>query len=254
MAETNLTSGRLLILSSRKRPSGTAVLYLYGSLFVDPPKKEDFQLAAKLIDKTGCDVCFLLHPLFPDYTLHDMVQCTREAIRFITSRYQLERTAVLAFSTGCTLCLGALCGENEEPLRKPAHLILNSPILRIPANDALMKQMQVLDHYDCVLPAEYFRKDGICGALIDAEPEESRQLRDPLFGSLNGLAATDVYFGTYENAFVYLPEMIEKYRRAGIPLKVHEGEGMMHCWAVRSGGEEANSTMKEYVQLIRGLK
>ncbi|MBR3346697.1 MAG: hypothetical protein IKG37_06420 [Solobacterium sp.] len=254
LAERSLSSGKLLILSSMKKPSGGSVLYLYGSLFLDPPKKEDFRLAGKLVDKTGCDVCFLLMPLFPDHSLKEMVASVEEALFYLTTHYARERTAVLAFSTSCLLCLDALGWHREQgSIPMPGRLILNSPILRIPASEALLKQMKVLDRYDVRLPIEFFAKDGICGSVIEAEETGNQYLRDPLFGSLYGLPATDVYYGTNENAYVYLPELTEAYRRADIPLTVHKGELLMHCWSLYDNCEEAKHTIQEYIEIIRGL-
>ena len=254
LAEKQLSCGKLLLLSSEKKPSGAAVLYLYGSLFLDPPGKEDFRLAGKLVDKTGCDVCFLLMPLFPDHTLKEMTVSVQEAMQYVTTHYPKERTAVLAFSTSCLLCLDALCwSEETSQVPMTQRLILNSPVLRIPASEALMKQMCVLDRSDVRIPKEFFSRDGICGALVDAEAENYRYLRDPLFGSLNRLPETDLYYGTSENASAYLPEITGAYRKANIPLNLHIGEMLMHCWSLYDNCPEAKQTIQEYIERIRGL-
>ncbi len=253
LAERQLGNGRLLILSSRKQPTGTGLLYLYGSHFIDPPRREDFHLAAKLCARTGCDVCLLLYPLFPSHSLHEMTECTQEAIRYLTSRY--ARSAMIGFGEGAVLCLDAFIKaktEGEE-LVMPSRLILNSPILRFPVSDELMKQIKILDRNDVMIPAEYLSKEGLCAKVVEEEQESFRYLRDPLSGPLSGLPETDVYFGTYENAYAFLPEFIEKCRRETIQLHIHVGDMLMHCWGLYDNCEESKTVIKEYTELIRGL-
>ena len=253
LAERQLGNSRMLILSSRKQPSGAGLLYLYGGHFFDPPGKEDFRLAAKLCVKSGCDVCILLYPLFPQYSLHEMTTSVQEAIRYVISLY--ARSALIGFGEGATLCLCACCKANAEGNERimPDRLILNSPFLQIPIQEERMKHLEVLDERDVQIPMAYLSKDGLCAKVIEEEEEDYRYLGDLLNASLIGLPETDVYFGTNENAYACLPEFLEKCRRENIRLHPHVGEGMMHCWGLYDNCEESRTAIKEYIELIRGL-
>ena len=253
LAERQFKNSRLLILSSQKQPSGTGLLYLYGGHFFDPPGKEDFHLAAKLCVRTGSDVCILLYPLFPEYSLHEMTESVQEAIQYMTSRY--ARSALIGFGEGATLSLCAYCKAKTEgkELIMPNRLILNSPFLQIPIQEELMKQLEVLDSRDVQIPMAYLSRDGLCAKVIEEEEESYRYLGDLLTAPLGGLPETDIYFGTNENAYACLPEFIEKCRRENIRLHPHVGEEMMHCWGLYDNCEESKTAIKEYIEEIRGL-
>ena len=135
----------------------------------------------------------------------------------------------------------------------PDRLILNSPFLQIPIHEERMKHLEVLDDRDVQIPMAYLSKDGLCAKVIEEEEEDYRYLGDLLNASLIGLPETDVYFGTNENAYACLPEFLEKCRRENIRLHPHVGEEMMHCWGLYDNCEESKATIREYIELIRGL-
>lgn len=254
--ETALDGHKLLILSDPSHSSGIGLLYLYGGAFLNPPKDADFRLARTLVQKTGADVYFPLYPLFPEAMIHEITEFIIAAMNMMGQRYEPDRTAAIGFSSGACLALYAYMVQKQEGefCRYPSRLILNSPIMRIPASEQEMAVMKRLDTLDAVLPAVFLFADGMSGLMLEKEEERFRYLADPLSFDLQGLPETDIYTGTHEIAYAYLLETVQKLKEDGVTVNVHTGEGLMHCWGLYPGYPEAEAAQREYEEIINRLK
>lgn len=246
---------KTLILTPHENPSGIGVLYLYGGGFLNPPRMEDYKLAVTLMEETGCDIYFPLYPLFPDHVMHETVEGVIGALEKMAGVYPRGHTAVLGFSSGASLCIYTwmyLMHEGMD-LPMPERWLLNSPVLHIPTSDSEAEQMRKIDAVDPVLPSTFFTEEGLCGLMYEREEPRYRYLADPLSYTLSGIPRTDLWYGTHEVLSVYMNEVIRKEELEDLPVTIHEGTGLMHCWGLYSASKESRETRKEYITAIREL-
>ena len=253
LAELNTPHCRTLILSPKRNASNTAVLYLYGGGFMNPPSKADYKLAVKIVEETGSDVYFPLYPLFPDRVMHETVEAVTETVRRIHVQYPKDRTYVLGFSSGATLCLYLFLHLKQNGINDlmPGRWILNSPVLRLPPNEDDLRNMRMIERYDAVLPVVFFTNEGLTGLMIEREDPSFRYLCDILAQDLHGMPKTDIYYGTHEIPYAYLEPFRKKCQAEGIRLRVHEGKLMMHCWGLYDVSKEGKAAQEEYLSIIR---
>ena len=221
-----------------------------------PPKKEDYRLIRKLVEKTGCDVYVPLVPLFPDHLLYEAVESVSETIASMNSRFPSKTSAVLAFGEGGLYFFDAFVKAERENrlLELPGRLILSSPILRMPVDEEMMKQMKEEDKHDAVLPAVFFDQNGLSGTMMGAEAKGYQYLGDPLSSISGELPETDVYYGSHEILRVFLPTLQEIYAHNDTQLHIHEGDHLMHNWGLYDNCEEARETTGEMISVILGLQ
>lgn len=254
--QTEISGYPLLILSSRKKSNPDALLYLYGGAFIAPPSSAHFMLAAHLSQFTGCDVYFPLYPLLPDHPIHEAVELVIDVINRVMTRSGAGKTCLIGFSSGANLALYSFMYIHHEGIDScfPHRLILNSPLLRLPASRADYSAMVMKrPSRDAALPLSFFEADGLAGWMVDHEEERYRYLADVLSYDLHGLPDTDLFYGSAELSEVNLAEMEAKCQKELIRLKVHTGKDMMHCWGLYSIFPEGVETQQEYVRIINSM-
>ena len=252
----NTGTCRVLILSPKENAKGTGVLYLSGGGFLMPPSQQDYRLALKITEETGCDVLLPICPLYPEVPIQDTIQSLLGAVQLMANRYPEGASAVLAFSVGATLCLYLFLELKQMgfPYKLPSRWILNSPFLRIPPSKEEAEYMELLAPYDVTIPMEFLQPEGLMGlVLADASPR-TRRLADITRCNLSGMPETDLYVGTREIALAYVEGFENSCEGAGIRLHVHEGLGMMHCWGMYGEMKEGKALQKEYFSTLKRLK
>ncbi len=86
-------------------------------------------------------------------------------------------------------------------------------------------QMEKLKKDDIMIPPRFF--DNIAPVLAS---ESEAYLLSPILSDLTGFPPIDIFYGTKEVMIAYLPDMKEVCEKYSVPLTVHIGKGMMHCW------------------------
>ena len=99
---------------------------------------------------------------------------------------------------------------------------------------------------DVMIPPRFF--DSIAPVLAT---DEEAWLLSPVLCDLTGFPPIDIFYGTEEVMIVYLPDMEEACKKYGVPLNVHIGEGMMHCWGAMEFVPEARAVRQEYFSALR---
>ena len=255
MGEVNTGACRVLILSPKENAKGTGVLYLSAGGFLAPPCLNDYRLALKITEETGCDVILPICPLYPEVQVQDTIEALLGAVKLMAGRYPEGSSAVLAFSSGATLCLYLFLALRQKgfPYKLPSRWILNSPFLRIPPSREESQYMDLLAPYDVTIPKEFLQPDGLMGLLPGDASAETRRPADITGCNLRGMPETDLYVGTKEIALAYVQDFEKNCVNAGIKLQVHEGLGMMHCWGLYGDMKEGRKLQKEYFDIFRQL-
>ena len=142
-----------------------------------------------------------------------------------------------------SLCLYIKDKYPDTPL--PAGLVLQSPGMQVPPSEKQRAEMEKLKKHDVMIPPAFFERI----APVLASGEEA-YLLSPLLCDISGFPAIDVFYGTHEVMYAYLEDLIAHCRRYSVPLDVHIGEGMMHCWGAMEFVPEAKAVRQEYFKVL----
>ena len=76
-------------------------------------------------------------------------------------------------------------------------------------------------------------------------------LLSPMLCDLSGFPPIDVFYGTKEIMIAYLEDFKDVCEKYHVPLTVHIGEGMMHCWGAMDFVPEAQAVRREYFAALQ---
>jgi acetyl esterase len=259
---------RIRLLSGSPQPAGL-LLYVHGGGWVMYSIDHYDRLARRLAALSGWAVVMIDYPLAPEHPFPEPVDCTWEAIRWITGpagRDWLSRAiplpdrAVLAgdsaggnIATACALRARDACADTrpDEGAR--------------PAFDGNLIIYPVLDHdidrpsyFHALFPADIERDEmRVCWNLYCPDPA-MRALRDasPLHADdLRGLPPTMLITAEGD----VLNSEIDEYRRRlesdGVPLTVEHFAGIGHgCINLWGHSEEVDRVIGKIVDWLGGIR
>ena len=224
-----------------------AVLYLFGGGYILPPDPGDLILCGQIAAACGAEVWFPIYPMAPDHRLAETLESTLSVYRHILTRHAPENVRFFGTSSGggqaASLCLYIKNKYPEIPL--PRGLVLQSPGMQVPPSDSQRAEMEKLKKYDVMIPPAFF--DRIAPVL--AEGDEA-YLLSPLLCDISGFPPIDVFYGTHEVMYAYLDDLKAHCEKYGVPINVHIGEGMMHCWGAMEFVPEARAVRREYFRAL----
>lgn len=220
---------------------GRALLYLNGGGFVRAASPRDFALAERLAESTGREVWLFCYPLQPRWRMHEIVDATLKAYQALLVEHAPDDVALFGLSSGACLALYLLNYVRHERLDVPlpGQLVLNSPVVELPASAAQLARMKALDARDATIPACYLGPDGLISCMLRAEPERWRYLSQVLEADMRGWPPVTAAFGTHECAYAYAPDFMAALRSAGVPRRLIEARGCGHCAIHYEGTPEA---------------
>lgn len=225
-----------------------AVLYLFGGGYILPPDPGDLILCGQIARACDAEVWFPVYPMAPDHRLVDSLQSTLSVYRHILTRYSPENVRIFGTSSGggqaMSLCLYIKTKYPEIPM--PYRLVLQSPGLQVPPSEKQRAEMEKRKKYDVMIPPAFF--DRIAPVL--AQGDEG-YLLSPLLCDISGFPIIDVFYGTHEVMYAYLDDLKEHCKKYNVPLNIHIGEGMMHCWGAMEFVPEAKAVRQEYFKALK---
>lgn len=225
-----------------------AVLYLFGGGYILPPDPGDIVLSAQIARACDAEVWFPIYPMAPDHRLVETLESTLKVYRHILTRHKPENVRFFGTSSGggqaLSLCL--YIKENFPEIPMPQKLVLQSPGLQVPPSESQKTKMQQLAKYDVMIPPAFFERI----APVLAQGDEAHLL-SPLLCDISGFPSIDLFYGTHEVMYAFLDDMKAHCKKYSVPLNVHIGEGMMHCWGAMEFVPEAKAVRQEYFEALR---
>lgn len=223
-----------------------AILYLNGGGFTHPAGKRDFKLAATLAKLTGREVWLLCYPLEPHSQIHEIVACVLAAYRRMLEDYAAGEVVLFGLSSGACLCLYLLVYVDREKTDDPypARIVLNSPVVELPPNEAQLARMRELDEVDCVLPASYFGPEGTIGWMLRHEEPRYLYLSRVLEATMTDWPPMTVVFGTHETPYAYARDFAAALNAFGVPCDMREVAGCGHCTVLYQPAREARDLLR----------
>ncbi|SHH87361.1 Acetyl esterase/lipase [Sporobacter termitidis DSM 10068] len=238
------------IVRAKNNMAGKAVLLFFGGGYFMPPDQGDFSLAGEIAERTGAEVYLPIYPLAPKYKLKDTVKSVTDVYQEILLHYEPHKIVFMGNSSGAAFCLTLCLYIRHEKLSVPfpARLIMLSPGLQMPPNEAQTERMRRQGKKDTMIPVMFCKN--IHRVLVD---EDSAYLLRAFDASWNGLPEMDVYFGGCELFYAYIPDVEQAAGEGRARVHIHIGENMMHCWPMLGFTREGKQTRQDIYEIIRSV-
>ncbi len=215
------------------------VVYVHGGGWVNEIALQHWQLAAQIAAEAKAAVTVPIYPLVPFATAEDVIRKVAELVLESTAKY--GATAVGGDSAGGEIALSAAVVLLDEH-----QLVLPQTVLIAPALDLSLKNPQI----DVVLPTDpWLGRDGT--RVFIEKWRGDRSVEDPLVSPLNadlaGLGPLTIFCGTRDMVHPDTCLLVEKAVKAGVDVKFHEGDGLVHVYPLTPTpeGKAARTTIVE---------
>ncbi len=248
IATKEIEGTRCHVLKQKGQEPKKAVLYLFGGGYILPPDPGDIVLCSQIAEHCGAEVYFPLYPMAPEHRLVETLQSTLKVYQEILKHYEPKDVRFFGTSSGggqaLSLCVYIRHEGLDTPL--PGKLVLQSPGLQVPPSPSQRAEMEKRKADDVMIPPRFF--DSIAPVLAK---DDEAYLLSPLLFDLTGFPQTDIFYGTKEVMIAYLEDFKAACQKYKLPLQVHIGQGMMHCWGAMEFVPEAKAVRLEYFEALR---
>ena len=236
------------IVRPRDHKSKRAVLLFFGGGYLIPPDQMDFSFAGEIAERTESDVYFPIYPLAPQHKLIDTMKSVTDVYREILRFYDPHKIVFMGNSSGAAFCL-SLCLYIQHAnlsIPFPGKLIMLSPGLQMPPNEAQLERMQKQARTDTTIPILFCRN--IHRVLVD---KSSAYLLRTFDTPWNGFPEMIFFFGDNELFYAYIPDIEQAAKAGNVKIQIRVGQNMMHCWPMLGFTREAKQTRVEIYNMIR---
>jgi len=233
---------------SPSTPAATdrAIFYTHGGGYVTGNCVDHRNHVAKFVQATGVSALLYDYRLAPEHPFPAAMQDTLTAYRWLLDQgLAPAHIAIVGESAGGGLCLASLLAIRDEGLPFPAAGVALSPWTDLTCSGAsyrtnAMRDISTLGSWE-VWSRYYIGPNDPCHPWIS-----------PLHGDLHGLPPIWIEVGDRE---ILLDDSVcfaEKAKAAGVDVRLHVWEGMVHCFPLLAPlFPEATQAWQETVVNIR---
>jgi acetyl esterase/lipase len=230
LTEDTIAGRTVYTLTPRRRRNGARILYLHGGAYVLNMSVLQWNMIARLSERTGATVTVPDYPLAPEHDWQDAHALAREVYLRLVNEGSAREIALAGESAGggLALALAQTLRDAGDPL--PSSIVLLSPWLDVTCGDPTQVALEAQDR---ILSIDYLRRAGSlwAGELAPTDPRIS-----PLFGSLRGLPPVAVFAGTEDVLLADARRLAEKGRAEGAPsgaaVTLYEYPHQSHAWMI----------------------
>lgn len=83
------------------------------------------------------------------------------------------------------------------------------------------------------------------------EIEMTNPMVDPVSIDYRGFPPAQVFYGTEELFYPFMPDLLQKMKVSDTPLTIVEGKGLCHIWAEMDFFPEGKAARKQMVEFIK---
>ena len=236
------------VIRLKSQAPKTAVLYLFGGGYILPPDPGDLILCGQIAANCNAEVWFPLYPMAPEHRLVETLQSTARVSEEMLKSHSAADIRFFGTSSGggqaMSLCVYLRKEHPDIPL--PGKLVLQSPGLQVPPSERQRAEMERRRKDDVMIPPGFF--DNIAPVLATGE---EAVLLSSMLCDLSEFPPIDVFYGTKEVMIAYLEDFKAVCEKYEVPLTVHIGQGMMHCWGAMDFVPEAKAVRREYFAALQ---
>ena len=222
----------VLKLIHRKR-TDRANLFLIGGGMISAPRPASVKKALRFAKETGLDLFIPYYPLCTDYPLTKAYEMIHETYKVMLRDYAPERISVLGTSSGGNLALGMVpyINDGHQDTSMPGYIMALSPGTCVSTEEEWQRMVE-LDKKDVAIPAQYMKTAvEVMRHGDDSVPDYMIWLQT---GDFTGCPRVTFIYGSDETLYACAPSFEAAMKKYGVDYRMIVGEGMFHCYPVRS--------------------
>ena len=220
------------------------ILYLHGGGYVMGSARAHRAIVAKFVQGSGVGALVVDYRLAPEHPFPAALDDALTAYRWLLDQGIPASKIVLAGdSAGGGLCLAALIAARDRNIPLPAAAVALSPWTDLRCTGlSYQRRDPVAPDGSWTVYAKYY-----AGGCDPGDP-----LISPLYAQLDQLPPLFISVGEDEVLLDDATRLAAKARQAGVPVELHIGERMVHCYPVFSPlFPEATAIMARICAFIR---
>lgn len=240
--ESEIGGHRLFTVTPRKGTSGIEVLHLHGGIYVNPLRKEHWNLIAAISKATGARITVPIYPLAPEHGHAPAHVFVKAVYARMLEDYAPENIVFAGDSAGAGLALALAMAYRDQGAPLPARLVLFAPWLDITSSnpDAI-----AMEPNDPMIGLDVVQQ---CGVLWADGSDLRAPHLSPMFGALDGLPPIEIHQGTND---VCLPDARLFAGKQGAEITLYEYPGAPHVFVAAPFTREAKLAMKRMADGIK---
>jgi len=201
-----------------------AILYFHGGGYVMGSCRSHRGAVAKFAAGSGVSALVFDYRLAPEHPFPAALDDALAVYAEVLARgYPASGIVFAGDSAGGGLCLAALLALRDRGLPLPAAAAVLSPWTDLTCSSPSY------DRPDPLAPAGSWRT---FSAHYAGDTDAATPLISPLFGDLAGLPPLLIYVGADESMRDDSIRFAQKAQAAGVDVRLHVGDGMIHCYPV----------------------
>lgn len=201
-----------------------AIFYTHGGGYVSGNCIDHRMHVARFVQATGAGALLYDYRLAPEHPFPAAMEDTLTAYRWLLEQgIAPDRIVIVGESAGGGLCLASLLAIRDEHLPLPAAGVAFSPWTDLACTGDsyrtnAMRDISTLGSWD------------VWGGYYVGPNDPRNPWISPLYGDLHGLPPILIQVGDHEILLDDSVRFTAKARTAGVDIRLHVWEGMVHCF------------------------
>jgi acetyl esterase/lipase len=232
------------ILTSKKSPSETVILYLHGGAFTVNFTRPHWNFIKDLIQQTRSRVVAPDFPLLPDYDYKARLEMVYQVYEKLLQTTGSKNIILMGDSSGGNMALALAQMLHENRKEAPAQIILLSPWLDVSMSNAELRTNLPED------PMLSYQSAIKVGKAHAGHSDTLFYQVSPLYGTLRDIGKISLFTGTHDILYPDACKLKKIAREQQVPLNYFEYKAMMHAWMLFDM-PEARLVKQQIASLIR---
>lgn len=212
-----------LVTPADGEPSGAAV-YVHGGAWVGEIHPLHWRLVAHLAAEARVAVTVPIYPLAPRGTAGEVVPVVADLLQELVERWGAERVSAVGDSAGGQIALSAALVLRDRGVAPLGRTVLIAPALDLRLTNPDIARVEPHDPW-LARPGVH-----VAAGLWRGELPLEDPLVSPLLTDHTGLGPLTVLIGTRDITHPDTLLLVERARRAGVEVDLHEGRGLVHVY------------------------
>lgn len=203
------------------------IVFIHGGGYIFEMSAMHWEFITRLSDKMMCRTTVINYPLAPESKYLETVEMVYKSYDYLVKHYPNDEFVLIGDSSGGGLALALnqkMVSENYKPL--PVKNVLLSPFLD---GTLANEDIKIYQELDSVLDHEFLN---YCTDLYSGGDDKSHYLISPIYGNLNNLPDTAVFYGTHEVFMADCLKLKELVKTKNSNFIFYEYNGMPHDWGI----------------------
>jgi acetyl esterase/lipase len=224
-------------------------VYFHGGAYIREIQSFMWDLAARIVQHSQCEMVIPIYPLAPLATAEHTVAHSAELVADLIHLHGTRNVILMGDSAGGGLALAVaqhlqVVSKKQQPsnLPQPAHLILISPWIDVTMTDP---RQALIEPTDPMLGRAGLAE---CGRLYAGTLDVNDYRVSPIHGSFKDLPPMTVFTSNRDILWTDSMALVSRARESGVEVELDDRPGLLHDWVLFPTSEAAQA-VKRITQL-----